>query len=343
MVISALRLHLKHLQEFNMIVRKKMVDFMTIYLVHDYADQTKDKSPAPGFYYEEVAFLSKAIRSLGYSVVCINGVEELCERILTIGNHDIVFNLVSGSESRNREALVPALCESHRLKYIGTDAFGAAFSMHKFQSKLFARHLGVNVPRGIYFDPMVHTEEDFRWELNLLNPPFVVKPNHENMSRGVMVFQNDAGLFEHIKESCALFGQAHVVEEYIKGTEASAVIAGTGHDAQVLSVLAYQPQGFGEIDIFDGKRKTENDILYVKPDSSKELQDYIRNCSLLLHRGLHMKDFSRVDWRITEDEAYFLEITAFPCLLEGTEFHHAAKYAGAAFLDFLGSVIRSYL
>lgn len=316
---------------------------MKIYLVHDEADKKAGKNPAPGFYFEEVAFLSKAITELGYSVICINGVDELCRKILAIETHDIVFNLVSGSESRNREALVPALCEAHKLKCIGTDAFGAAFSMHKFQLKLFARHMGVNVPRGIYFDPLVHSEDEFHRELSHLNPPFIVKPNHENMSRGVHMFQDSTGLFEHIKESCAVFGQAHVVEEYVRGAEISAVVTGTGHEARVLSVLAYQAQDLGEIGIFDGKRKEQNDILYGKPDISQELQAYISDRSLLLHKSLHLNDFSRVDWRAGEDEAYFLEITSFPCLLEGTEFHHAAAYAGIAFRDVLRSVISSYL
>ena len=75
---------------------------------------------------QEVDFLSRTITEIGYDVVCINGVDEFCKKFFEIEKYDVIFNIVSGNGSRNREALVPALCECHGLSYIGSDAFGAA-------------------------------------------------------------------------------------------------------------------------------------------------------------------------------------------------------------------------
>jgi D-alanine-D-alanine ligase len=311
----------------------------TVYLVHDFFDPTGRSSSAPGFYYEEVRYLSKSIAVLGYDVVCINGITEFCDKIAQIKRYDIVFNILSGSGSRNREALVPAMCEAHGLTYTGPDAFGAAFPMHKYQSKLFIQSLGVNVPSAFYFDPAIHDEDYFRGELPKLTPPYIVKPNHENMSRGVKMFKDSTGMYQYASEICLLFNQACVVEQYIAGKELAVTLLGTGDLAKVYSVMQYKEANMDEVEIFGGKQKEDNTVVYMAPGISVELTEYIKAKSLIIHKGLGLRDFSRADWRVNEHGAYFLEITPLPCLMPGTEFHFSSENSGIPFSDFLQSIL----
>ena len=312
---------------------------MIVYLVHDCFDPNGGFAPAPGFYIEEVRFLSKAIAKLGYGVVCVNGVDNFCKMIFEIKKQDIVFNIVSGSGSRNREALVPALCECHGLKYVGSDAFGVALPMHKFQSKLFVERLGVNTPSAVYFDPIIHNEDYFNRKIQKLTPPYIIKPNHENMSRGVKSFKDSSGMFEYATEICSFFNQACVVEEYIAGKELAVTIIGTGASTKVFSAIQYKQANLDEVDIFDGKQKEENDVVYMSPNIFDELAEYIKAKSLIIHKGLGLRDFSRADWRVNGRKAYFLEITPLPCLMEGTEFHYSAESQGVSFEEFLKNII----
>jgi len=312
---------------------------MTVYLVHDYFDPTGNIAPAPGFYFDEVIFLLRTVTEIGYDVVCINGLSEFCMKIFEIREHDIVFNIVSGSGSRNREALVPALCECHGLNYIGTDAFGVALPMHKYQLKLFIEKLGVCAPGAFYFDPLIHDKSYFDSEILKITPPYILKPNHENMSRGVKLFSSAIGTYEYAYKIYHIFNQACVVEEYIAGKELAVTLVGTGKSARVYGAIQYKSSNLSEIDIFDGKKKEKNDIVYVSPDVSDELAEYIKSKSLIIHKGLGLKDFSRADWRVTKKAAYFLEITPIPCLAEGTEFHFSSENSGVPFGKFIQEAI----
>jgi len=312
---------------------------VTIYLVHDFYDPIGRIISAPGFYFEEVGLLSKTITDIGYEVVCINGIDELCRMIITIEKNAIVFNIVSGSGSRNREALVPALCESHGLNYIGSDAFGTALPMHKFQLKLFVNKLGVNIPNAVYFDPLIHDKDYFERGIQNVTPPYIIKPNHENMSRGVKMFKTSSTMYEYANEICRLYNQACIVEEYIEGKELALTLVGTGKSAKAFSAVQYSRKNLSEVEIFDGKLKEENDIMYTEPDVSEALIEYIKDKSLIIHKGLGLKDFSRADWRVNKHAAYFLEITPLPCLAVGTEFHYSAKSRGITFKEFIEEVI----
>lgn len=315
---------------------------MIVYMIHDYFDPKGRLSPAPGFYLEEVKFLSRAITELGYHVVCINGVDDFCKKIFEIKKDDIIFNIVSGSGSRNRESLVPALCECYGVKYIGADAFGAALPMHKFQAKLFIEKLGVHTPGAIYYDPMIHDKDYFDREIRNITPPYIVKPNHENMSRGVKLFKFASGMYEYVNEICQFFNQACVVEEYIAGKELAVTLSGTGNATRVFSAIQYKQKNLNEIEIFDGSQKEKNDIVYMIPDVPNELNEYVKAKSVVIHKGLGLKDFSRADWRVNEQKAYFLEITPLPCLMEGTEFHFSAEHSGVTFKEFLENVLNRY-
>lgn len=44
---------------------------------------------------------------------------------------DIVFTIYGGEKSRNRMALVPAVCESYGLKYVGADAYARIICLKK--------------------------------------------------------------------------------------------------------------------------------------------------------------------------------------------------------------------
>jgi len=314
---------------------------LTVYLVHDYWDEAGGEAPAPGFCIGEVESLSETISGLGYGLMRVNGVAAFLDEAPRISKQDVVFNIVSGKGSRNRESFVPAICECRGLKCIGPDSFGAAFTMHKYHAKLFACQLGVNAPRGFYFDPLIHGESYFSNALKQIRPPFIIKPNHENMSRGVEKLDSREGLLERVLYNSALFGQAYVVEEYIAGEELSATIAGTGALASIFSVIQYKRDDLEEIEVFDIGRKEDNDIVYMDPDIPGALLEYIRSKSLLLYRALGLNGFARADWRADGQSAYFLEMTPIPCLREGTEFHFSAKQAGTTFEAFIKTVIES--
>ena len=56
---------------------------------------------------------------------------------------DIVFTIYGGEKSRNRMALVPAVCESYGLKYVGADAYARIICQDKYLSKIYCERFGL--------------------------------------------------------------------------------------------------------------------------------------------------------------------------------------------------------
>lgn len=58
----------------------------------------------------EVEFVESSLNKLGHKVILINGIEKFVKNIFKYKKDcDIIFNMIEGYKSRNREGLVPAL------------------------------------------------------------------------------------------------------------------------------------------------------------------------------------------------------------------------------------------
>ena len=60
----------------------------------------------------EVEYVERCLKKAGHKVIMINGLEKFIRNIRHYKRDcDIIFNMMEGYGSRNREGLVPALCE----------------------------------------------------------------------------------------------------------------------------------------------------------------------------------------------------------------------------------------
>jgi D-alanine-D-alanine ligase len=96
--------------------------------------------------------------------------------------HDLVFSIYGGEKSRNRLALVPAICEAYDIKFIGPDAYDRIICQDKDISKELAKKLKLKTPKSITVLP---NEKITNHIFNNLNFPVVVKPLYEGSSIGI--------------------------------------------------------------------------------------------------------------------------------------------------------------
>src|SRR5437588_10762348 len=95
----------------------------------------------------------------------------------------LVLPLWRGGASRNRTAIVPAICEELSIPYIGGDVFVHTVCQDKSLSKVFVRNAGFCTP-GEWHLPTHSDMETFRPSLRL-TAPFVVKPQYSAASIGI--------------------------------------------------------------------------------------------------------------------------------------------------------------
>ncbi len=302
--------------------------------------------------YYDFCFLSEAeaaynnLTLLGYDVEYLGNPSELLKRIKNNSlNYDIIYNITEGYKSRNREGLVPAICESFCIPYTGSDSFALSLSLHKFQMACFLEKSGISIPQSFIYTPYLDDTHKFVDIIltNGLNFPIVLKPNHEGSSMGLKMALDKSQLIKEIEYLANRFSQEVLVQEYIQGIELSTCILGTGTSSYVYSNVEYRNVNGEPIDLFTKQLKiTGNHIMLspiLEPNIIKEMEDK----SLFIHRITGINDISRVDWKYDDNrkKLFFMELTPLPDLSEGTEFDWAAKQNRHSYSFVFSEIIKS--
>lgn len=318
---------------------------MKIGLCYDLQDtyQISGKAVYKDFsFLSEVEYVERCLKKSGHKVIMINGLEEFVKNIFRYKKDcDIIFNMIEGYKSRNREGLVPALCEAFNIAYTGTDSFGMSLSLNKYYINRVIESFGIKTPKAYLIDyPYSNIDSFYKSGLSL---PCVIKPNNEGSSMGVSLVKSEQELLDKAKYLIDIYQQQIVVEEYIPGNEISVGILGTASQALVYTCYEFLNEDGSNMELFDYECKYNTDFQTISPRLNKETIDNICEKSLFIHRILKFQDISRIDWRINQNEPYFIEATPLPDLDIDSDFDLGSKAAGETFEDVLNRVLNSAL
>lgn len=252
---------------------------------------------------------------------------------------DVVLNLSEGVISRNREGLIPSLCETYGIPYTGTDAFGLSFTNHKFQTKLFFESLGIPVAKGFLYIPQIHNPEDMEklYKLNQINFPIVVRPNREGSSMGLSLAEDMTQLTEQVLSVVDLYDQEVICDEYIPGQEFGVPQIGTGLSTKALGVGEYCMPGGAPIALYTSEIKKWHETKVADIDES--IREAICRHAQLAHRALNLRDVSRVDLRFHKGRYYFTEITPTPGMERDSIFPPFLEMHDLEFHQFIGGMV----
>lgn len=271
----------------------------------------------------------------GFDVILIGETEDICERIEQIKRCEIIFNFCEGIKSRNREALMPALFEKLKSKYIGSDATAFAITVNKTFTKVIAKHLNIKTPKWI---------EVRAGAFNIYNDvelifPRVIKPNDEGNSGGVYIIENaeeQSIIIERLKNHY----DEILIEEYISGREITVPIIGTGVNARALTVVETLDTSGNSLNFYDIERKFSSGVIKVEASIPDYLRNRIIDDALKIYRYLNCQDFGRIDFRLSTDEVpYLLELNLLPSLELNSSFYHTASILKIDFSDIILSIL----
>jgi len=248
----------------------------------------------------------------GYAVDVQDRVEKFAERPPRAQDL-IVLPLWRGGASRNRTAIVPAICEELAIPYIGGDVFVQTVCQDKSLSKVFSVNAGFQVPREWYL-PTSADVERFNPSLRL-TAPFVVKPQYSAASIGI----DDRSLCytdEDARTRAAdLFniGLGPVVcEEFVVGDEISLCFVEERGNIIAKCIVTYLDRAGiypyrSSLMTFDEKAREDEDCkLHLWPHS---VPDKLWNSAARLVHLLGKIDHMLVDGRIDRDQFIVIELT----------------------------------
>lgn len=234
-----------------------------------------------------------------------------------------VFNLTEWFDGdRKLDHAIAGLLEMMKLRYTGTGPVGMQLCRDKVLSKQIAAAAGVDVPRCFAL------ERDERIENPGLNFPLMVKPRFGDGSDGIgkaSLVRTDRELRARVKSMRSRIDAAVVCEEYIPGRDI------------FVGLLGNKPRVLAPLEMVVGRRKASAPtfVTYrIKHDASyrakwrvryrqaalpKSLLRKIAEVSKRVFRMLKLRDYARLDFRLTGDgRLVFIEANPNPDLTPHT-------------------------
>jgi len=236
----------------------------------------------------------------------------------------IVFNMAYGIQGESRYTHIPSLLEMLGIPYVGSSPSGHTLALDKVLTKIIWKNNSLPTPEFWAFNSP-------KENISKVKYPVIVKPKMESVSFGLKVVYNDDDLREAIRFIVTEFEQQALVEQFIRGREFIVGLLGNSpvETFPVLEIdLDDDPDAIQTVD--DKKTNPRKKICPAK--ISPELAEKMQKISIEAFKALNLRDFSRVDIRLDEDDnIYLLEINSMASLGETGSYVASAKVAGYNF------------
>ncbi len=266
----------------------------------------------------------------------VQGIERNPERIL---NHvDVVFNALHGTFGE--DGTVQDILDNHGVRYTGSDKLSSAIAMNKWMTKESVKKAGIKTPVAV----CIRADEDFKIQiheaLQTIPFPMIIKPLRGGSSVGVQVVLNPID-FATVVGSLLEKGDDVLVEEYIKGREATCGVIDNFREQNIYSLPVIEIILGGDSSVWDYESKYNGKSKEICPGNfSLAEKKQIEEISAQVHSVLGLSHYSRSDFIVTPKRGiYFLEVNTLPGLTRESLLPVALDAVGVSMKDFLHHVI----
>lgn len=257
---------------------------------------------------------------------------------------DVVFNALHGAYGE--DGLFQQMLEAHGIPYTGSDSLASAIGMNKSLARGRFAEAGIKIPYGMTlradeYEAAGGPDGRFAFDLFRRFPqPSVVKPLSSGSSVGVGIAHTHDELSEALAQAFS-FGDAVLIEEYIRGREATCGVVDDfrGHDTHaLLPIEIIKPKQSRFFD-YDAKYGGESQELCPSPNFSQEQKQAIEKLAVEAHRAIGARHYSRSDFIVSPRGIYLLEINTLPGLTSESLLPKALAAGGTQLEQFLGHIL----
>ena len=272
------------------------------------------------------------VRIIDGNMQVIESLHEFMPRVIEGERMGMVFNMAYGIQGESRYTHVPAMLEMLGIPYVGSNPEGHALALDKVITKIIMQKHGISTPDFWVFSS---AEED----MSNVNYPVIVKPKMEAVSYGLKIVDNEMDLRDAVKFIRGEFQQQALVEQFIRGREFCVGLLGNDN-LEAFPVLEIDLEGNPDgIQTAGDKLKLPRNKI-CPANISPELADEMVKLSKKAFRVLGLRDFSRVDIRVDENQkVYLLEINSMASLGLSGAYVNAAQVAGYDYVRLVNKML----
>lgn len=296
--------------------------------------------------------LEAALTGLGHSVSRLTadvGVEQVARR-LAEANPELVFNLAESFRGKSAmESNVAALLNLLGLRYTGSSPAGLICAGDKSLTKKLLSFHSIKSPE---FATVYRGQVDWAGDVTF---PLIVKPPQEDASLGITgksVVRDVRELLEQMDVLQREYQTPVLAEEFVDGREFYVGVLGNSN-AKALPVIELDFSGFPpdrpKIASWEAKWGDEGDGKGAEFEGTKsifptdvppDLVARMQKVAVDAFSALRLRDYGRIDLRVTEaEEIYVIEVNPNCYLERESEFARAAAQNGLAYEQMVAHII----
>ncbi len=207
-------------------------------------------------------------------------------------------------------------------------------------SKLYLEQFGVKTAKSILITPATYSQNTIKQISSTLGFPVVIKPNASGSSFGVSLVKNENELQQAIDNAFKEDPTKVLAEEYIKGTEVSCGVFSDGQEIIAMPPTEIVP----ETEFFDYEAKYLGKSKEITPARlPQNILTAIQEESKRIYKLFMCYGIVRVDFIVSNEELYYLEINTVPGMSAESIFPQQAKVKGLSMTDIYTKVILNKL
>ncbi len=257
-----------------------------------------------------------ALREAGFAVVEVDAGPDLAER-LRADAPDVAFNALHGRWGE--DGCVQGILEWLRIPYTHSGVLASALAMDKTRAKAAFRAAGLPVA-----DSVIRAKAEIA-DRHVMPPPYVVKPNSEGSSVGVVIVPEGANAPPRLTEDLP---EHLMVEAYAPGRELTVTVMGD----RPLAVTDILTDGWYD---YAAKYSPGGSRHVIPAEIPRAIAAACLDMALAAHRALGCRGLSRTDFRWDEgrgrDGLIVLELNTQPGMTPTSLSPEQAAHCGIGF------------
>jgi D-alanine-D-alanine ligase len=295
-----------------------------------------------------VGQVAEALRKAGHDVSVFGVHGDLRKLIsgLTRRKPDLVFNLMETfGDDQLGAAPIAGLLDLLRIPYTG----GGPGEVYLQEDKALTKKL-LAFDHILYPDYAVFSKNADLETVGRLRLPLFVKPLRMDASIGIggkSLVHSVTDMMRRVQEIHEKVNDSALVEEYIEGREFYVGVLGNQEPKAFPPVemdFSDMPEGkphvLGAKAKWDEKSAEYKGTKAVVADIPDELRAKLQDVAVAAYRALRVRDYGRIDLRLTEaGDVYVIEVNASCYLEQSSEFATAAQAAGLDYPSLINRIV----
>lgn len=267
-----------------------------------------------------------ALKEVGYFVAVFDLKKGYDQLKILAKSFDVIFPVIHGEEGEggNLQKFLSTL----KVPFVGGDPKGSKKGWYKIPFKKFCDQN--NIPTSPW--KIISNKED----ILKFGFPCVLKSSSGGSSREVVILTTANDLKGYLYRKLLKSKLALFVEKYLPGIEVTVGILKN----KALPVVEIVPPEGGWFD-YQNKYWGKTKEIPNAPSISAKLRDRVQKIAAKIHNSLNLGPYSRIDFIVSEENPYVLEVNTIPGLTSSSLFPKAAQAVGISFPKLMEALVQS--